>query len=435
MPERRACSPSKPGRVAPIELPVTGEVGRRSDRAPTSSDSGTVHAMTTSPGMVTHWLLEVDVEAFPPPMVLPSEAEVVVIGGGLMGVSTAYWLARSGVNVLLVEAHRLAWGATGRNAGLMLAGAAPLENPELVRTVLREEGVNAEYAEPGHLALASSPEIWDKIHREVAQRTATSAPVYVLDHSACEDLLAMRINTRFLGGRWFPGGGMIHPTRFVYGLARAAIRRGASLATQTCVLQVSAIAGQESFDVLTSRGRIRARQVVFACNSRISEFLPDFRKVITPVRGQVMSTQPLSVMFRIGLAVDWGTVYWRQTSDGVIVLGGYRNLDPIAETGSQELVNHRIQDALAHFLPDAFPGFPTFRFGQRWAGIMDYPVDGRPIVGALPHAPNQWIIAGFGGHGMPAGLGVGKAIAETIATGRAPAALEPFDPGRFKKEG
>src|SRR5205823_12785 len=156
------------------------------------------------------------------------------------------------------------------------------ESPELVRTVLREEAVNAEYAQPGHLALASSPEIWDKIHREVAQRTVTSAPVYALDHSACEDLLAMRINKRFLGGRWFPRGGMIHPTRFVYGLASAAMRRGASLATQTCVLQIRAIVGQESFDVRTSRGRIRADHVVFACNTRISEFLPDFQKVITP---------------------------------------------------------------------------------------------------------------------------------------------------------
>lgn len=435
MPERRASSPYKLGQVAPIELPVAGEVWRRSDPVPISSDPGIADAVANSPGRATHWLSEVDVEAFPPPMALSSEAEVVIIGGGLMGVSTAYWLARSGVNVLLVEAHRLAWGATGRNAGMMLAGAAPLESPELVRTVLREEGINAEYAQPGHLALASSLEIWDKIHHEVAQRTATSAPVYALDRSACEDLLAMRINKRFLGGRWFSRGGMIHPTRFVYGLAHAALRRGASLATQTSVFQVGPIAGQERFDVHTSRGRIRAQHVVFACNSRICEFLPNFRKVVTPVRGQVMSTQPLPEMFRIGLAVDWGTVYWRQTSNGVIVLGGYRNLDPDAEAGSQVLVNQRIQDALARFLPDAFPGFPTFRVGQRWAGIMDYPVDGKPIVGALPHTPNQWIIAGFGGHGMPAGLGVGKAIAEAIATGRAPAALEPFDPGRFKKEG
>lgn len=426
---------SEPERVVPIERQSTGEHGRGSDRVPSPFDSGTVNASATSPGLVSHWLLEVDAEAFPPPMALPAQAEVVIIGGGLMGVSTAYWLARSGINVLLLEAHQLAWGATGRNAGMMLAGAGPLENPALVRSVLHEEGIDAEYAAPGHLALASSAEIWDKIHREVAQRKATSTPVYALDHSACEDLLAMRINTRFLGGRWFPGGGMIHPIRFVYGLAHAALRRGASLVTQTSVLEVSKIIGQDSFDILTSRGRMQARQVVFACNSHIGEFLPDFREVITAVRGQVLSTQPLPQMFRIGLAVDWGTVYWRQTSAGTIVLGGYRNLDPTVETGSQELLNPRIQDALTHFLPDAFPGFPALRVAQRWAGTMDYPVDGKPIIGALPHAPDQWIIAGFGGHGMPAGLGAGKAIAEAIATGRAPATLDAFNPHRFKKEG
>src|SRR5438874_2476997 len=121
MPERRASSPCKLGRVAPIEFPVAGEVWRRSHPVPISSDPGIADAVANSPGRATHWLSEVDVEAFPPPMALSSEAEVVIIGGGLMGVSTAYWLASSGVNVLLVEAHRLAWGASARNAGLMLA--------------------------------------------------------------------------------------------------------------------------------------------------------------------------------------------------------------------------------------------------------------------------------------------------------------------------
>jgi gamma-glutamylputrescine oxidase len=136
-------------------------------------------------------------------------------------------------------------------------------------------------------------------------------------------------------------------------------------------------------------------------------------------------------LFSIGLGVDWGTVYWRQAPDGVIVLGGYRNHDPLAETSDRAWVNPRIQEALSHFLPDTFPDFPPFHVNQRWAGIMDYPVDGQPVIGAMPHLPNQWIIAGFGGHGLPVALGASKAVAEAIVTGRTPAVLEPFDPGRF----
>jgi gamma-glutamylputrescine oxidase len=379
-----------------------------------------------------YWLSQVPRETLPAVSSLPAEAEVVVIGGGVIGVATTYWLAKSGASVLLLESRRPAWGASGRNAGLMLSGQSPLEDLNLVRTVLRDERIHAGYDEPGHLALARSPDVLDEMRQEVAERAPTASPLHVLDHKDCEDLLQMRISDRFLGGRWLPRAATIHPARFVYGLAAAAIRHGAAIASNTPALYVDMSSTGDGIYVRTARGQVRSQHVIVACNAKTNLLLHQLGKVVTPVRGQMLSTNPIRPAFRIGLAVDWGSVYWRQTPDGVVVLGGYRNRDPAAETNTREVLNPEIQSALSRFLPETFPGFPRFTVTHRWAGIMDYTIDGKPAVGRWPADSNVWIATGFGGHGFPPALGVGRALAKAVVYAHYPTELEPFDPARFR---
>jgi len=364
---------------------------------------------------------------------LPSVAQVVVVGGGVMGVAATYWLARLGVSVVLLEASQLGWGASGRNAGFMLCGSSALEDPNGIREVLEEEGIDAEFAQSGHLALASSVEIVERIRQEVAGRRPSAPPLHLLDHGQCEELMRLQISDRFLGGRWYPSGRTIHPARFVYGLANTAVRRGAVMAFNTRALRLAGGGARDDrIQVVTSKGRVRARHVVLACNVKTGGLLPELQQVLKPVRGQVLCTSPLPPIFRVGLAVDWGTLYWRQAGDGTIVLGGYHNLDPLAEASAQEDLNPKIQSALARFLPDAFPGFPNFEVRQRWSGIMDETADGKPIVGQWLDGRSIWVIAGFGGHGLPLALGVGKALAESVMRGQTSAVLSALAPGRFK---
>ncbi len=379
----------------------------------------------------TSWWLARAAAEVSPADPLPPAAEVVVVGGGVMGVSVAYWLARAGTGVVVLEAGRLACGATGRNAGLMLAAGPPLEDPALVGEVLREEGIGAGFATPGHLALITRAELWDKVLEETRRRTGTAVPVKALERAECAALLRRRIADHFRGGRWFPQGGVVNPVGLVYGLAAAARRRGARFVCEARVGEIRAVAGSREREVHTTRGVVRAGQVVFACGAALADFVPALRSAVEPVRGQVLATEPLPPLFPVAMAVDWGALYWRQTAEGVIVLGGCRALDAAGETGREERLSPRIQEALTSFLPQAFPDFPPFRVSHRWAGVMDCPVDGRPLVGALPGLACQWVIAGFGGHGLPAGIGAGKALAEAVVTGRTPPALERFDPARF----
>lgn len=382
---------------------------------------------------MSHWLAA-DNDEGDPAAALGAGTEVLVVGGGVMGVSAAYWLARAGREVVLTEVDRLGVMASGRNAGLMLPGRGTLEDPALVRSVLEEEEIDAGWETPGHLALAGSTEVWERIRGEARRQAGAGGPVVALDRGECEDRLRMRIHARFLGGRWYPDGGVIHPLRLVRGLAAAARRRGASVATQTAVLRVVPVNGGAGFDVTTSRGHVRADHVVWACGAAFQYFRPEFEPSTSLARGQMLSTTPLPPLFRSGMAIDWGTVYWRQAADGSILLGGFRSIDLDGETGPGQRINFRIQKALTEFLPDAFPGFPPFRVAHRWAGVMDYTSDGRPLIGPIPGVAGQWVIAGFGGHGLPPAVAAGRALAAALQTGHLPAGLEMYDPARLLKE-
>ncbi|HEX6700950.1 MAG TPA: FAD-dependent oxidoreductase [Gaiellaceae bacterium] len=378
---------------------------------------------------VSHWLAR-GADAPPPAAELPTEAEVVVVGGGVVGVATAYWLARRGAAPLLLEAHGLAHGASGRNGGLVLAGRSRLEDPATLRAVLREERIDADYEELGHLALASSESVLERFRDELARRPPDAPPLDVLDHAQCEDLLGMAIAPSFAGGRWLPGGALADPVRLVGGLAEAAVRHGAALATSTRVLRLT-VSG-DGVRIETTRGRVRAERVVVACGFRTAE-LVGAGGLLRPVRGQMLSTEPAPPLFRPGMALDFGTVYWRQARDGAIVAGGCNHVDFAAEATARTAVNPRIQAALERFFAESFPGLPPLAVARRWAGIMDETLDGRPVVGRW-QSERVWLAAGFGGHGLPPALGVGRALAAALA-GEPARELEPLSPERFAENG
>ena len=117
-----------------------------------------------------------------------------------------------------------------------------------------------------------------------------------------------------------------------------------------------------------------------------------------------------------------------------MVLGGCTQVDPDSERTAVARLNPRIQAALTRILPDAFPDLPPLQVARRWVGIMDHTVDGRPLVGSWPRGSNLWAVAGFGGHGLPPAIAVGRAVAAAILDGRSELP-EAFAPDRLAREG
>lgn len=346
-----------------------------------------------------------------------------MVGGGVIGVACALALARRGVAVALLEAARLAAGASGRNAGFAIGTPRELDQ---LRATMDEEGIDASYSEPGHLALATSDEVIERFAADVARRPP--GDLELLDRGECEERLGRRIDARFRGGRWQPRAGVVDPVRLVHGLAAAAVRRGATVVEGCRVLAL------EGDGPLTRSGRLSAEHVVVACNAGTGRLVPELAGRLIATRGQMLVTAPRDREFDAGMGVDFGSVYWRQTGDGRLVAGGCRDADPVGETVADERLNPTVQAAVERFLPRAFPGVATVRAVRRWAGVMDAAPDGAPVLGRVGADRNVWVAAGFAGHGIPPALDAGEALARAIVDGAPPAVLDRLGPARLVED-
>jgi glycine/D-amino acid oxidase-like deaminating enzyme len=382
---------------------------------------------------------------------LPRTADVVVVGCGILGASTAYWLARAGARVVLVERAAPAHGATGRNGGFLTLGTAEsyphaiarlghatardvytltLENRALVRQVLAEEEIDCDYREPGTLALALSADQLAEMGHTVAALNADGFAAEKLDRTRVQELVAIPLGPDITGGVYVPQTGLLHSAQLVQGLVRAAERHGA-ISVQATVGRVPADGAGVAVE--TSRGVLRAGAVVLAANAWLDTLVPEVAGVIVPVRGQMLSYHALPPVFRTGMAaaVTATEEYWQQTPDGTIVLGGCRAVAPGKDVGFRDSTpTSEVQQALEGVLPGLFPRLSGLRVAGRWAGLMAFTPDYLPVADRVPGLDQAWVVGGFCGHGMPFGLRIGQLLAEAAIQNERPAALGPFRLGR-----
>ena len=382
------------------------------------------------------------------PAQLPARADVLVVGGGLLGTATAYWLARAGIATVLIEQGDLASGATGRNGGFMVAGTAEryraavarlghvtaravwqltLDNRALLRQVLEEEAIDCDYREPGHLHLALGDAQLAELAGDVAALRAEGFAANLLDRRQVQELIATPLGPSISGGLFAPEDGLLHSARLVYGLAAAAERRGAQLVTGTALTSLAS----EGAGLLarTTRGDLRAGAAVIAANAWLDQIIPALAGRVTPVRGQALAFAPSPAIFAHGLgaALTPTGEYWQQTPDGTIVLGGCRAVAPRQDVGIRDSrPTPEVQAALEQVLPSLFPALTELRVTRRWAGLMAFSADYLPIADRAPGLPNAWMVGGFCGHGMPFGMRLGQLLAQAAVNGSPPAALTPF---------
>jgi gamma-glutamylputrescine oxidase len=322
------------------------------DRKPThKNELAGVHAMTSD--SISYW--QSTSSAVPLSTHLPRRVAVAVVGGGLLGAATCYWLAREGIQVALLERAALASGATGRNGGLMRAGSAEsypdaiahlghetayavmtltYESRALLRQVLHEEGIACDYREPGMLKLALNEEQVVHLQKEVEALHVDGFPARLLTRNQVQALIKTPLASEILGGRLLPDQGLIHPARLVQGLMKAAVRRGAQ-AYQAEVVAV--VPDGEGVLMQTSRGQLQAGAVVVAVNAWTSKLLPGLADVIVPVREQMLAYASIEPVFTTGVTADViAGEYCQQTGDGSILVGGCGSVAPDEDVGIWE---------------------------------------------------------------------------------------------------
>jgi gamma-glutamylputrescine oxidase len=157
--------------------------------------------------------------------------------------------------------------------------------------------------------------------------------------------------------------------------------------------------------------------------------LPELDRMIKPIRGQVIVTEPLAeALYPRPHYARHGFDYWQQTSEGNLVLGGRRDANLEGEYTNEELVTDTIQQALESFAEQLI-GEPP-RITHRWSGIFGATDDRLPLAGSIPGRDGLWVAAGYSGHGNVLGLACGELVAEAIL-GRPPPELQLFNPARL----
>jgi gamma-glutamylputrescine oxidase len=364
----------------------------------------------------------------------PEEAGTVVVGAGIVGLSTAYWLTRSGHHPLVLDADGIATHASGRNAGFLMTGTAEpytalvrvigeeatrrlwelsSENRELVRGELLDSGrVDCEFTPEGSwiAALGDHAEQERELRESCERLAALGFDVQWRDASE----VRRASGSERLGGALFqPRDGGLDPVRLNRGIARLVAAAGGQIRTGVRVRGLEPEKGRVR--LVTDGVHILAERVVLCLNAYAPTLLPHLVDEIRPVRGQIFATAP-GVRDLPGVwYVNDGYEYLRQLPDGTLILGGCRWAARETEVGYEETPTAKVQGALEAFLREAFPRFADRPVLDRWAGIMAFTSDGLPRMGEVPGVPGAIYAAGFNGHGMSLGFATGRWLARKVS--------------------
>jgi gamma-glutamylputrescine oxidase len=368
-----------------------------------------------------------------PPLAGAAEADVCVVGGGYAGVSAALELAQRGYAVVLLEAQRIGWGASGRNGGQVIVGFGEDGESAIERQLSREDArrawdvtvgalalvqqriaahaIDCEWR-PGYLSLATRARKSPALRRwmdHVSQRYGH--PLRWIGPREMQDWVA---SPRFHSAVYDAASGHLHPLKYCLGLARAATAAGVRVHENSPVFVVER--GERPV-VRTAQGHCRCRFVVLAGNVYLGEYgdeiAPEVSSRIVPVGTYMIATAPMgreradALMRARPAASDTNFIldYFRLSADDRLLFGG---ADSITGTAPRDLVA-RIRAAMLR----VFPQLADLDIPFAWGGFVDLTLNKAPHFGRLGN--NVYFLQGFSGHGLALSGMAGRLAAEAIA--------------------
>ncbi len=364
------------------------------------------------------------------------ECDVAIVGAGLAGLSAAIELADRGFSVVLLEARSVGYGGSGRNGGQALASLAceqsvieselgrddartvwnmTLEAIGLIHERCRRFGIDCEWRS-GYLSLAEGARKGRKLAawHEAMQRD------YGFEATAIspKDLPQWIASPRFHSGLHDPLSGHMHPLKYCFGLARAAVSLGVRIFENSTVTSLTPGA---STRVATEKGVVAARHVLLAGNVYLQRVAPRLEKRIMPVGTYVVASEPLEPDLAKSLIPSQSAVcdtnfaldYFRTTSDDRMLYGGRVSYSTRTPANLAESMQAR--------MARTFPQLAGTRVEYAWGGFVDISMNRAPDFGRLsslgagPAYANVYYLQGFSGHGLALTGLAGKVVAEAIA--------------------
>ncbi|MFK7941864.1 MAG: FAD-dependent oxidoreductase [Paracoccaceae bacterium] len=378
---------------------------------------------------------------------LPVSAKTVVIGGGIIGCSTAYHLAHMGEEVVLLERAQLTSGSTWHAAGLVgqLRSSANItqllgHSVDLYKRLEEETGQATGWKMNGGLRLACNAERWEEVRRQATTAHSFGLEMHLLSAQEAQDLWPLMDVSDVVGAAFLPTDGQANPSDIAQALAKGARAKGAVLAEDTPVIRIivekDRIAGVE-----TARGTIACERLVCCAGlwTRTLSASIGVNVPLVPIEHQYMVTESMDVPTDLPTLRDPDRLtYWKEGVGG-LVMGGYEpNPIPWAVDGPPDRFSFQLLDnntdrfeQLMELALPRVPALETAGIKQMINGPESFTPDGNFILGEAPEQPGFFVGAGFNAFGIASGGGAGMALAEWVANGTPPFDLWSVDIRRF----
>ena len=367
-------------------------------------------------------------------------AEVIIIGGGVIGCATAYYLAKEGTSVIVLEgSDHIGNGGSSRNGGgVRQSGRDPRELPLAmygIRTLwphLSEElETDCEYHQDGNLRLGKTEK-----HREILEGLADRARACGLDVRMIDGDEVRRINPHLSHevtvASWCPTDGHANPLTTTLGFYKMARRLGARFITGEPVTELRTVKGKIR-KVITPNNVYEGEQVLVAAGLHSREILGTVG-IDVPMDGSLLEalvTEAEAPMFDQMLGTADADFYGHQTKHGSFVFGGSSGLEPFYKDNGTPVTSSRTAPCICRGIMKYFPELADAKIVRTWAGWSDRSADGVPVLGAVDEIPGLYAACAFTGHGFGISPAVGDQLAELIRTGSTDVDLSPLRYDRF----
>jgi gamma-glutamylputrescine oxidase len=364
------------------------------------------------------------------PLVYNLDVDACVIGGGLAGLTAAREIARRGWSVAVLEAQRVAWSASGRNAGFVAPGFSErietiiqrigferaralwilsAGGVDYVRSAIRETQMQGVHPTEGWLKASRSnnPEQVYASAELIGGRLGTDVEVW-----STEQVRAVLDSPAYFQALHLPGGFHIHPLNYAIGLAAAAEEAGARIFEETRAIEIDPSGVRKR--IRTAGAMVRANHIVIAGSAHLAPLFPMVSGSMLPVASYVATTEPLGERLLDAIRYAGAVVDSRRIGDGYRIVDGDRlmwsgrlssRLDPPRALAGQ----------MRKAIRRVYPQLGDVAIAHAWHGVTGYAMHKMPLIGEV--SPGLWVATAFGGHGLNTGAMAGELIARAIVEG------------------
>jgi sarcosine oxidase subunit beta len=371
--------------------------------------------------------------------------DVVIVGAGSHGLSTAYYLAKNhGItNVAVLDKSYIGSGAAGRNTTIIRAnyrtpeGAAfYAESVRLYERLGAELDFNLLFSQQGHLTLAHSDRgiITANERAEVNKLLGIDSRVIYPDEirKLCPEMnLSQEVTWPVMAALYHPPGGIIRHDAVVWGYARGADRQGVEIHPYTEVTGIDRSSTGRVHGVQTTRGDIECDTVI-SCTAGWSTLVADLAEVPLPITTHILQafvTEPVKPFLDVIIVSSQMHIYVSQTDRGEFLIGA--EIEPY--TTYKGIGTFPFLEYSAKHVLELFPQLEQAKILRSWTGLCDLSPDYSPILG-VTEAEGFLVSCGWGTYGFKAAPIVGTTLAELVATKQTPALIAPFALERFYED-